>query len=175
MAKKTRGFEIVSPEHRVHVYDIPSLEHDEKMILPNGKTVYAGNIQLPTRSAKNSAGYDFYNPVDITILPGHKTLIFTDVKAYMQPDEYLSLFIRSSLASKQGLMLSNNVGIIDSDYYNNEGNDGNIGISIVNTSGKGVILRAGERIAQGIFQKFLSVDDDVTTGERKGGFGSSGK
>lgn len=166
-SKKTRGFEVVADQHRT-AFNIFTDEKKRQVKFPV-------NIKLPTRADKSSAGYDFYLPKDVQILPGQKVLIFTDVKAYMQEDEVLELYIRSSLAIKYGLMLSNNVGIIDSSYYSNKGNDGNIGISIVNTSGKTVELKAGERIAQGIFKKFLVTDDDNASGERVGGFGSSGK
>ena len=110
------------------------------------------------------------------ILPAQKTIIFTDVKAKMPDDVVLELYIRSSLAVKQGLMLSNSVGIIDASYYSNPNNDGNIGIAVVNTSGKAIKLSKGDRIAQGIFKPyFLTDEDSVLDEERKGGFGSSGK
>lgn len=165
---KIRGFEVVKDEART-AYDVFT---DEKK-----KThKFLSDITLPTRADKGSAGYDFYIPKDITLLPAQKTIIFTDVKAYMQEDEVLKIYIRSSLAIKKGLMLSNNVGIIDASYYENEGNDGNIGIPIVNTSGKAVELVKGDRIAQGIFQKYLEADEDITQSDvRTGGFGSSDK
>ena len=105
-----------------------------------------------------------------------KTIIWTDVKAYMQDDEMLNLYIRSSLGIKNGLMLCTSVSVIDSSYYNNEGNDGNISIAVVNTTGVTVELKAGERIAQGVFTKYLKADvDEVLASERIGGSGSSGK
>ena len=52
----------------------------------------------------------------------------------MEGDEYLSIFIRSSLAFKKGLMLANSTGIVDSDYYNNEDNEGHIMIAYYNTN-----------------------------------------
>ena len=165
---KKRGFEIVRKDART-AFDILT---DEK----KNKFTFETKIKLPTRATSNSAGYDLYIPKDVQILPAQKTIIWTDVKAYMQSDEVLKLYIRSSLAIKQGLMLSNNVGIVDSDYYGNESNDGNIGIVVVNTSGKAINLKAGDRIAQGIFVKFLTADEDEVTSEiRKGGVGSSGQ
>jgi dUTP pyrophosphatase len=133
-------------------------------------------LTLPTRGDHRSAGYDFYLPVDVTLLPAQKTLLWLDVKAYMQEDEYLALHVRSSLGIKQGIILSNITGIVDSSYYQNPGNDGNIGISLLNTSGVGVELKAGERVVQGIFTKYLTTDDDSALHtERVGGIGSSGK
>lgn len=135
-----------------------------------------GNPILPTRADANSAGYDFYAPHDVTLEPGKRQLIFTHIKAYMQPYEVLKIYIRSSLAVKQGLMLANNVGIVDASYYENDSNDGDIGICLVNTSPKTVEISQGDRIAQGIFEVYLTADGDTIQEEkRKGGFGSSGK
>lgn len=52
----------------------------------------------------------------------------------MEDDEYLSIFIRSSLAFKKGLMLANSTGIVDSDYYNNADNEGHLMIAYYNTN-----------------------------------------
>ena len=165
---KTRGFEIVSNQHRT-AFDVFTDEKRQEHKFPK-------EITLPTRSDVKSAGQDFYLPKDLDLLPMQKTIIWTDVKAYMQDDEVLEIYIRSSLAVKSGLMLSNNVGIVDASYYNNESNDGNIGLAVVNTTGQTVKLKEGQRIAQGIFKKYLTADEDTSTSEkRKGGVGSSGK
>lgn len=135
-----------------------------------------GDITLPTRADSKSAGYDFYMPNDMYVPGGSQHVIWTDVKAYMQDDEVLNVYIRSSLAIKKGITLVNAVGIIDASYYENESNDGNIGICIKNNTMFGIDLERGERVAQGIFTKYLSVDNDVTLGDtRSGGIGSSGK
>lgn len=172
---KNRGFEIVRNDKRQHKYPTPTIQADHKIDI-NGLKWYVPEIILPKRSDQRSAGYDFHTPNGVTLFPQQKTIIWTDVKAYMHQDEVLEIYIRSSLAIKNGIMLSNNVGIIDSSYYSNEGNDGNIGIAVVNTTGITVTLEAGDRIAQGVFKKYLITDDDATIlTERKGGFGSSGK
>lgn len=133
-------------------------------------------ITLPTRSDSGSAGYDFYAVKDICIQPQEMQMVWTDVKACMLPDEYLALHLRSSIGVKYGLMLANGTGIIDSSYFCNKDNDGNIGIPLYNTSNEVVHIPAGDRIAQGIFQKFLTTIDDTVIGNtRNGGFGSSGK
>lgn len=165
---KIRGFEIVKDTART-AFEVFTDEKKKEHKFPI-------DIKLPTRSDPRSAGYDFYLPKDVRILPTMKTTIWTDVKAYMQKDEVLKLYIRSSLATKNGLMLANNVGIVDSSYYENESNDGNIGIALVNTTGLTIELKAGDRFAQGIFEAYLTADEDTTTStERTGGFGSSGK
>lgn len=131
---------------------------------------------LPKRATEKSAGYDFITPVDIIIEPNSTSeLIFTDIKAEMESDELLTLHIRSSIGMKKNLALANTTGIIDSDYYENPDNDGNIGFKLRNLSDKRVEIKKGERVVQGIFMKYLKTDDDMTTTDRTGGFGSSNK
>ena len=74
-------------------------------------------------------------------------------------------------------MLVNNVGIIDADYYNNADNEGHIMVALLNMGSEAVTIPQGERIAQGIFYNYLTVDDDdkVEKSVRAGGFGSTGK
>ena len=60
------------------------------------------DITLPTRGTQYSAGYDFYSPIDIEIQPHDKVCIWSDVKAYMQEDEVLMLYVRSSIGIKKG-------------------------------------------------------------------------
>ena len=155
LSQKVRGFEIVADDFRKH----PDIE-----------------IKLPTRSDERSAGYDFYTPVDIILQPGERKLVWTDVKAYMQNNEVLMLYVRSSIGVKKGVVLANGTGIIDASYYSNPDNDGRIGIALYNTSNDTVTINAGERVAQGIFMQYLTADDDnVLNKTRAGGFGSSGK
>lgn len=164
---KQRYFEIVKDEHRQNFTKV--------MVQGKEQTIYH-DIVKPNRADPRSAGYDFYMPSDLQLLPAQKTIIWTDVKAFMQDDEVLSVYPRSSTGIKQGLMLANTVGKIDASYYENPGNDGNIGIALLNTSGKAINFKAGDRVVQGIFSKFLTVDDDVVISEvRAGGIGSSGK
>ena len=95
----------------------------------------------------------------------------------MQPDEYLEVTIRSSLATKKGkLMVSQGNAIIDADYYNNPENEGNIGIMLWNRDNKPFLLKKGERFVQGIFKKYYKADNDKAINQnRNGGYGSTGK
>lgn len=136
--------------------------------------VFTEGGYFPQRSTKKSAGYDFSTPIDLTIPPKGYTKFFTNIKAYMEDDEVLKLYIRSSLGFKHGLMLANNTGIIDADYYSNPENDGNIGCCLYNSSDKELKFEAGTRIFQGIFQKYLVADDDNANKKRVGGLGSTG-
>lgn len=176
---RLRGFEPVEDKFRVHKYTSPNTSALKVFQVQDGESTYVyyiGDITLPNQADARSAGYDFYAMSDVQLLPMQKQIIWTDVKAYMQEDEVLEIYIRSSLAIKSGIMLSNNVGIIDSSYYNNAGNDGNIGIALVNTTGTSITIKARDRFAQGIFKKFLLADNAIVNDtERTGGFGSSGK
>ena len=134
------------------------------------------DTKLPTRKTKGSAGYDFYLPCDVVLEPyGDSPIIQTGVKAYMPEDEVLLLFIRSSVGIVKNVVLSNNVGVIDSSYADNPDNEGNIGLKLHNNSPHTVEFKKGERIMQGVFVKYGIVTDDQATEERKGGIGSTGK
>ena len=131
-------------------------------------------VQLPKRKTTESAGYDIECAEAVTIAPGEMKLVPTGLKAFMNYDEYLAIHIRSGMAVKRRLMLVNSTGIIDSDYYNNEDNEGHILIALVNMGTEPVSLDKGERVAQGIFSKYLITNDDNATGIRTGGIGSTG-
>ena len=137
------------------------------------------NINIPVRKTKYSAGYDMEAAEDV-IVPSFKkgdkpTLVKTGLKAYMQDDEMLALYNRSSNPKKKGLILANSVGIIDKDYYENEDNDGHIMFAFYNVKEEDVTIKKGECIGQAIFQKYLLTDDDNAEGIREGGFGSTSK
>ncbi|MFR0822301.1 MAG: dUTP diphosphatase [Clostridia bacterium] len=134
-------------------------------------------IHLPVRKTKFSAGYDIEAAEDC-IIPSFKkgmkpTLVKTGLKAYMQDDEVLILCNRSSNPGKKGLILANSIGIIDKDYYGNPDNDGHFMFAFYNVKEEDLEIKKGDCIGQGIFQKYLTVDEDVTEGERMGGFGST--
>ena len=136
-------------------------------------------INLPVRKTKYSAGYDIESAEDC-IIPSFKkgikpTLIKTGLKAYMQDDEYLMLCNRSSNPGKKGLILANSVGIIDKDYYGNPDNDGAIMFAFINIKEEDIQIKKGDCIGQGIFHKYFVVDNDISDGERIGGFGSTNK
>ena len=138
-------------------------------------------INLPIRKTKFSAGYDIEAAED-TLIPSMKnletkvpTLVKTGLKAYMQDDEVLLLFNRSSNPKKKGLVMANSVGVIDKDYYGNPDNDGHFMFSFFNVKDEDILIKKGEAIGQAIFQKYLITDDDAAEGVRVGGFGSTTK
>ena len=138
------------------------------------------NINLPKRSTAYSAGYDIESAEDVIILPlkpsGNKTtMIKTGIKVQMNEGEYLAVYPRSSIGVKNLALMPNSVGIIDRDYYNNPDNDGHIMVPLINLSENPIRIKKGDRIAQGIFHQFLTVDDEEAIDNvRSGGFGSTG-
>ena len=137
------------------------------------------DINLPQRKTKFSAGYDVEAAEDI-VIPSFKkgmapTLIPTGVKAYMEDDEVLYLYNRSSNPKKKGLILANSVGVVDKDYYGNPDNDGHIMFAFFNIKEEDITIKKGEAIGQAVFAKYLISDDDEAAGERVGGFGSTDK
>ena len=135
------------------------------------------DIHLPVRKTMYSAGYDIESAEDVVIpkyeMGSHPILVPTGLKAYMEDDEVLFLYNRSSNPKKKGLILANGVGVIDKDYYGNEENDGHFYFAFYNVSGNDIFIKKGEVIGQGIFSKYLLVDHDHSSGIRNGGFGST--
>ena len=160
MNMKQRGFEIIS-------------KYQEE------------GLSVPQLATKGAAGYDF-QAAETVVVPSlwklqqagenpKPILVKTGIKAYMPDSEYLELVSRSSNPLKRFLLLANGVGVIDSDYYNNENNEGHIMFQFLNFGYEDVVIEKGERIGQGIFKPFLLADDDQVEAERTGGFGSSGQ
>ena len=136
-------------------------------------------VNLPKRKTVGSAAYDI-EAIEDVVIPSFKlgvkpTLIKTGLKAYMQQDEVLKLFPRSSAPKKQGILFPHSAGIIDSDYYENEDNDGHIMVQCINIKEEDVVIHKGDTVAQAIFEKYLVADNDDSTGKRTGGFGSTDK
>jgi dUTP pyrophosphatase len=132
------------------------------------------NINLPKRQTISSAGYDFESRETYVFKPHSFLFIKTGIKAKFNQNETLLIFPRSSFYIKTGLLLTNAVGVIDSDYYNNKENEGEIMFPCLNTTDKEVIIEKGYRVAQGIFIKPLHTSEDSFVNiKRTSGFGST--
>ena len=131
---------------------------------------------LPKRSTKYSAGYDFVSLFDFTLKPGECKKIPLGVKINMNNDEMMMLLVRSSMGFKYNIRMCNQVGIFESDYYNNESNEGHAFIKLQNEGDKDFVVKKGDKICQGIFVKFLTVDNEEDILDvRTGGIGSTNK
>ncbi len=144
-----------------------------KKALKDAKKLYE-EYNLPVRKTENSAGYDFLAIDDIIIEPGEIKKIPTGYKAKMLSDEVLLIVMRSSLGFKYNVRLTNQLGIIDSDYYNNEGNEGHIFVSLQNEGKERVYIHKNDAYVQGIFIKYLTCGDTINE-KRKSGIGSTNR
>ncbi len=157
---KARGFEKIGLEQFKNDFNELDVNYED--------------LILPRRSTKVSAGYDFFAPFDFILKPNDIIKIPSGIKVYMQNDEYLAIFVRGSVGFKYNVRLCNQTGIIDADYYNNPSNEGHIFIALKNEGDKDWIIKKGDKIVQGIFCKYLLVDNDnAIDKERAGGFGST--
>lgn len=172
----------------------PEIDVSSQDILNKIREQY-DNIKLPKRATAQSAGYDFYSPIDFELYPkaytvsvdcyghcgtttgpkfGWQITIPTGIRCQMDENYVLACFIRSSLGFKYKLGLGNGTGIIDADFYFAK-NEGHIMINLVNHGDKKVNISAGDRIMQGIFLPYGITMDDETTEQRTGGIGSTNK
>lgn len=151
-----------------------SFEQFKKDIVDD-KELY-NSIELPKRSTKKSAGYDIRSMEDGILAPGEVRVFKTGLKVCMNDDEVLYIYSRSSFGSKYRVTMGNSVGVIDADYYNNPSNEGHFSVCLINHGDTDFEVKVGDRIAQGVFMKYLTVDDEEEIiNERIGGFGSTDK
>ena len=130
--------------------------------------VTKGNITTPapSRSTKNSAGYDLYSSIDIKLFKGARVLIGTGWGWTDIPDGvYGQIKSRSGMAVKG---LDAQAGVIDGDYF------GEFKVLVSYSGDRPLEIKRGDRIAQLIIKKYLTLGEHVEA-ERVGGFGSTGE
>lgn len=133
------------------------------------------DVTMPKRQTKSAVAYDFYSPIDIDINPKSSELIWTNIKATFPENVGLVLCVRSGMGNKN-ITLANAIGVIESDYFSNQSNDGNLGFRLHNYGNDVYQIKKGDRIGQGFFINYLTVTDEETpTKVRTGGFGSTGQ
>lgn len=130
------------------------------------------NIKIPSRATKGSAGYDFVSPIDFVLKPNEMIKIPSGIRCKIDEGYVLEIYPRSSIGFKYQTMLANTVGIIDSDYYKAL-NEGHIIIALMNMGNKELVIKAGDRFAQGIFKRFYLAEEEEVEKSRTGGFGST--
>lgn len=142
-----------------------------------GTDQYLSELVLPHRSTVGSAGYDFFLPYDLTIPAGKTVRIPTGVKVKMADGFVLMMYPRSSLGFKYQITMDNTVCVVDSDYYDNEGNEGHIFVKMTNHSKHDCFIPKGQAYCQGIFNKYYLADNDGDTEKRQrvGGYGSTNR
>lgn len=158
---------------RFEKVSINQFKNDSKELL-NIDVDNMDNVTIPKRATKGSAGYDFVCPFDITLKKGELLKVPTGIRAFIDDGYVLKIYPRSSLGFKYRVCLANTVGIIDSDYYGAK-NEGHIIVALVNRGDKDLTINKGDRIVQGIFERYYIADEDEVNAVRVGGLGSSNK
>jgi dUTP pyrophosphatase len=132
---------------------------------------------LPAHATSGSAGMDLRACIaaPIELAAGKAELIPTGISIYVEdPGLAAVLLPRSGLGHKNGIVLGNLVGLIDSDYQ------GPLMVSCWNRGDAPFTINPGDRIAQMVFVPVVQASFDIVTDfsqtERAGGgFGSSGR
>lgn len=132
---------------------------------------------VPHYATVGSAGLDLtvISDEDTIIIPYQSTMLCRTGLAFEIPKGYVGLiYIRSSVGSKLDLVLSNQVGVIDSDYR------GEVMLPLRNLGRSARVINSGTRIAQMLITPINQVDIEVAeelseTKRGVGGFGSTGK
>jgi dUTP pyrophosphatase len=131
------------------------------------------DLPLPTYATAGSVGFDLLCREDTEIAPRTIELIPSNVIVRIPEGYMLMLTLRSSTPRRKGLLIPNGVGIIDQDYCG-EGDE--LKVQVLNFREEAVLVKRGERIAQGIFVPIQRVtwSEVDEMGQGRGGFGSTG-
>jgi dUTP pyrophosphatase len=132
---------------------------------------------LPAYATDGAAGLDLRAILDspLTLNPGDTTLLKTGLAIHIADPNLAAVILpRSGLGHKNGIVLGNLVGLIDSDYQ------GELMVSCWNRGREPFVVNPGERIAQLVFVPVVQADFEIVTefgaSERgEGGFGSTGR
>ncbi len=132
---------------------------------------------VPHYATEGSAGLDLtvISDNDTIVIPYNSTMLCRTGLSFEIPKGYVGLiYIRSSVGTKLDLVLSNQVGVIDSDYR------GEVMLPLRNLGRGARVIESGTRIAQMVITPINQVDievvDELTETKRgDGGFGSTGK
>ncbi len=134
-------------------------------------------IPLPRFATAGAACMDLCACIDlpVTLAAGERQLIPTGIAIALPSADYVALvFARSGLGIRQGVCLSNGVGVIDSDYR------GEIGVGLVNLGNAPYSVHPGDRIAQLMVTPVarpvvVQAEELDETARGAGGFGSTGR
>jgi dUTP pyrophosphatase len=133
--------------------------------------------QLPAYATAGSAGLDLRACIDapLTLEPGQTVLVPTGLAIHLDDPGYAAMILpRSGMGHKNGIVLGNLVGLIDSDYQ------GQLMVSTWNRSQAAFTLQPMDRLAQLVVVPVLQVGFNVveefeSSARGAGGFGSTGK
>lgn len=131
------------------------------------------SARLPVYATGGAAGADVYSANDYTIYPGDRVLIDTGLDCRIPEGYEIQVRSRSGLALKQGVIVLNSPGTVDSDYT------GPLGVILYNGGHDTFNIKQGDRIAQivvapVIVANFSFTQEDKITDRGASGFGSTG-
>ena len=134
------------------------------------------SVRLPEYQTPGAAGFDLAASEDVVVAPRAVALVPTGLVIRVPDGYFLGIFARSSTPVRRGLIVANGVGVIDVDYC---GATDEIKIQVLNVTDQPVTVRAGDRIAQGLFipvarASWKETNEDLRAGSR-GGFGATGE
>jgi deoxyuridine 5'-triphosphate nucleotidohydrolase len=132
---------------------------------------HSDTATLPERKSALAAGYDLCSDEELTLPPGQRKAIATNISVEIPPGHYGRVAPRSGLAVKQGINVL--AGVIDADYR------GKVGVVLVNHAYDNFHVKVGDRIAQLILEKcsmfeVKEIEEHSATERGEGGFGSTG-
>lgn len=135
------------------------------------------SIPMPAYATSGSAGLDLPACVEQTqeLVGGAVELIPTGLSLYIADPALAAVIVpRSGLGHKNGIVLGNLVGLIDSDYQ------GQLFVSVWNRSSEPFLIAPGDRIAQLVFVPVIQAEFELVeqfdlSGRSDGGFGSTGR
>jgi len=133
------------------------------------------DISMPKYQTPGSAAVDLHAAVkEKTVLkPGERKLIPTGFCMQFQQGFVAEITPRSGLALRNGISIVNSPGIVDSDYRDE------VGVILINLGKEDFVINRNDRIAQMNIKKIEKADikevKELSSSDRKGGFGSTGK
>lgn len=137
---------------------------------------------VPYRGSNGAAGYDLFaysaegykDDKQWLVKPGEVVKVHTGIAVAIPENCFIGIYARSGLGIKSGIVPSNCVGVIDSDYR------GEIIVALYNHSFNTFEFKKGDRIAQMILHEYKNISMEIVsdldeTERGAGGFGSSGR
>lgn len=131
------------------------------------------NAQIPIYGTEGAAGFDFKSVEAVIINSGETKLVKLGLQCEFPEGFELQVRPRSGLALKNGITVLNSPGTVDADYR------GELGVILINHSKVPFSIGVGDRIAQGVLNKFEKasfeeVEELSDTARGPGGYGSTG-
>jgi len=131
------------------------------------------DLPLPDYHTEGAVAFDFYSRVDATLAPREKKILPSNFIIEVPVGHVLIVAARSG-TPKKGIMLANNIGLIDQDYH---GPADEIGIWVWNFTDAPIEIKRGDRIAQGLIVPIVRAEFEEVAQIKessRGGFGSTG-